>query len=229
MLKHITRALVAIASLGLAGCVTTQHEPLQYSPEFAPVYPAALQVPAQSTGGIFNAQSNAGFFAGGGQRFRVGDVITVLLSEQAQANRTQNTTTSRESNNDALPSGFNTKIGNISPFTDGINLNTATIDSTGSGTAGQQASLTGEVAVTVVDVLANGNLVLRGEKQLALSEGTEVIQVSGVIRPTDVSPNNTVQSRRLANAQIAYRGSGELQQASSAGWATRLLFNFWPF
>jgi flagellar L-ring protein FlgH len=229
MLKHITRAVLAVASLGLAGCVTTQHEPLKYSADFAPVYPVAQTQVDQTTGGIFNANSGSGFFGTGGQRFKVGDVITVLLSEQAQANRTQSTATSRAASNDALPSGFNTKIGNISPFTDGINLNTATIDSKGQGTAGQQASLSGEVAVTVIDVLANGNLVLRGEKQLALSEGTEVIQVSGVIRPQDVSPNNTVQSRRLANAQIAYRGSGELQQASSAGWATRLLFNFWPF
>jgi flagellar L-ring protein precursor FlgH len=227
MLKQLS--LVCVVSFGLAGCMTTQHEVLKHSPDFAPVYPVAKVNVVQTTGSIFNAQSGTGFFGSGGSRFKVGDVITVLLNESAQANRTQNTTTSREANNDALPAGFNTKIGNISPFGDGIDLNTATIDSTGSGTAGQQASLTGEVAVTVIDVLANGNLVLRGEKQLALSEGTETIQVSGVIRPDDVSPNNTVQSRRLANAQIAYRGSGELQQASSAGWATRLLFNFWPF
>lgn len=227
MLKKLS--LLLCASFSLAGCVTTQHEPLKHSAEFAPVYPVAKLETSANTGGIFNGQSGKGFFGGSGQRFKVGDIITVLLSEQAQANRTQSTETSREATNDALPSGFNTKIGNISPFTDGINLNTATIDSSGSGKAGQQASLSGEVAVTVIDVLANGNLVLRGEKQLALSEGTEVIQVSGVIRPDDVSPNNTVQSRRLANAQIAYRGSGELQQASRAGWATRLLFNFWPF
>ena len=227
MLKQLS--IVLLASLGLAGCVTTQHPPLKHSAEFAPVYPVAQPEQQANTGGIFNADSGKGFFGGSGARFKVGDIITVLLSEQAQANRTQSTETSREATNDALPTGFNTKIGNISPFTDGINLNSATIDSSGSGTAGQTASLSGEVAVTVIDVLANGNLVLRGEKQLALSEGTEVIQVAGVIRPDDVSPNNTVQSRRLANAQIAYRGSGELQQASRAGWGTRLLFNFWPF
>ena len=87
----------------------------------------------------------------------------------------------------------------------------------------------GSVTVTVVDILANGNLVVRGEKKLGLAEGTEVIQVAGVIRPQDVGPNGTVQSLRLANAQIAYRGTGDLANATKVGWGTSLLHKFWPF
>ena len=90
-------------------------------------------------------------------------------------------------------------------------------------------SLIGDVSVTVVEVLANGNLMVRGEKQLALTEGAEIIQVSGIIRPEDISPNNTVQSRRLANAQIAYRGTGDMANAAKAGWGTNALMKFWPF
>jgi flagellar L-ring protein precursor FlgH len=111
----------------------------------------------------------------------------------------------------------------------GINLNNATIESSGTGTADQRASLTGAVSVSVVEVLANGNLMVRGEKQLALTEGAEIIQVSGIIRPDDVSPNNTVQSRRLANAQIAYRGTGDMANAAKAGWGTSALLKLWPF
>jgi len=84
-------------------------------------------------------------------------------------------------------------------------------------------------AVTVVEVLANGNLMVRGEKKLGLAEGTEVIQVSGIIRPQDVGPNSTVQSLRLANAQIAYRGNGDVANAAKAGWGTSALHRFWPF
>ena len=83
--------------------------------------------------------------------------------------------------------------------------------------------------MSVVEVMPNGNLVLRGEKQLALTEGSEIIQVAGIIRPDDVAPNNTVQSRRLANAQIAYRGSGDLANATKAGWGTSTLMKIWPF
>jgi flagellar L-ring protein precursor FlgH len=158
----------------------------------------------------------------------VGDIITVLLNESTQAARTQNTDVSREAKN-SLPSGASAQVGKMSPFLDGVNLNDNRASSTGKGKADQQASLSGSVAVTVVEILANGNLVIRGEKKLGLAEGTEVIQVSGVIRPEDIGPNSTVQSRRLANAQIAYRGSGDLANATRAGWGTTLMHKFWPF
>jgi flagellar L-ring protein precursor FlgH len=158
----------------------------------------------------------------------VGDIITVLLNESTQAARTQNTDVSREAKN-TFPSGASTTIGKVHPLLEGIDLNNNKASSTGKGTADQQATLSGSVAVTVVEILANGNLMVRGEKKLGLAEGTEVIQVSGVIRPEDVGPNSTVQSRRLANAQIAYRGSGDLANATRAGWGTTLMHKFWPF
>ena len=77
--------------------------------------------------------------------------------------------------------------------------------------------------------MPNGNLVLRGEKLVALSEGSELIQVSGIVRPEDIAPNNTVLSRRLANAQISYRGLGDESAASRAGWGTSAILKFMPF
>jgi len=220
-------ALFAIVYL-LQGCATEPVDMvLRPSPEFQPVYPLASDRPKVATGGIYsNRQSDAWF--GRGRNYQVGDIITVLLNEATQAARTQNTDVSRESKN-SLPSGMNTKIGSMSPFLNGIDVTANNNSSKGAGKADQQASLSGSVAVTVVEILANGNLMVRGEKKLGLSEGTEVIQVSGVIRPEDVGPNSTVQSRRLANAQIAYRGSGDLANATRAGWGTSLMHKFWPF
>jgi flagellar L-ring protein precursor FlgH len=212
----------------LQGCATEPVDMvLRPSPEFQPVYPLASDRPKIATGGIYsNRQSDAWF--GRGRNYQVGDIITVLLNESTQAARTQNTDVSREAKN-SLPSGASTQVGKMSPFLDGVNLNDNRASSTGKGKADQQASLSGSVAVTVVEILANGNLVIRGEKKLGLAEGTEVIQVSGVIRPEDIGPNSTVQSRRLANAQIAYRGSGDLANATRAGWGTTLMHKFWPF
>ena len=200
---------------------------LKPSPEFAPVYPLASDRPKVATGGIYsNRQSDAWF--GRGRNYQVGDIITVLLNESTQAARTQNSEINRDSKN-SLPTGLSTKVGKISPFLDGIDLNNTAIDSKSKGQADQEATLVGSVAVTVVEILANGNLVLRGEKKLGLAEGTEVIQVAGVIRPEDVGPNSTVQSRRLANAQIAYRGTGDLANATRVGWGTSLMHKLWPF
>jgi flagellar L-ring protein precursor FlgH len=220
-------ALVAIVYL-LQGCATEPVDMvLRPSPEFQPVYPLASDRQKIATGGIYsNRQSDTWF--GRGRNYQVGDIITVLLSESTQAARTQNTDVSRQTKS-SLPAGASTQVGKLNPFLNGINLNDNTNSSKGTGKADQEASLTGSVAVTVVEILANGNLMIRGEKKLGLSEGTEVIQVSGVIRPEDVGPNSTVQSRRLANAQIAYRGSGDLANASKASWGTSLMHKYWPF
>jgi flagellar L-ring protein FlgH len=214
--------------LAMQGCATEPVDMvLRPSPEFQPVYPLAADRQKIATGGIYsNRQSDAWF--GRGRNYQVGDIITVLLSESTQAARTQNTDVSRQTKS-SLPTGANTQVGKLNPFLSGINLNDNTNSSKGTGTADQQASLSGSVAVTVVEILANGNLMIRGEKKLGLSEGTEVIQVSGVIRPEDVGPNSTVQSRRLANAQIAYRGSGDLANATKASWGTTLMHKYWPF
>jgi flagellar L-ring protein precursor FlgH len=223
------RPLFAVSVLALLqGCATEPVDMvLRPSPEFQPVYPLASDRPKIATGGIYsNRQSDAWF--GRGRNYQVGDIITVLLNESTQAARTQNTDVSREAKN-SLPSGASTQVGKMSPFLEGVNLNDNKTSSTGKGKADQQASLSGSVAVTVVEILANGNLVIRGEKKLGLSEGTEVIQVSGVIRPEDIGPNSTVQSRRLANAQIAYRGSGDLANATKAGWGTSFMHKYWPF
>ena len=219
--------LAAVAVLGLSAC-SLQPVVMQHSPEFAPVYPVSAAQPRLATGGIYNGRPSDNWF-GRGRAYQVGDIITVLLNESTPAARNQSTDVSRESENDAINTGILGKVQGLGSIMGGINLNGATIESSGAGNAAQRASLTGSIAATVTEVLANGNLVVRGEKQLALTEGMEIIQVSGIIRPDDVSPNNTVQSRRLANAQIAYRGTGDLANASRPGWGTSGLLKFWPF
>ena len=222
--SFLVLALVAL----LQGCAADNTDlVLRPSPEFAPVYPLANDREKAATGGIYsNRQSDAWF--GRGRNYQVGDIITVLLNEQTQAARTQNSEINREAKN-TLPSGVNKNLGRANRWLEGIDVNNQAIDSKSKGTADQQASLVGSIAVTVVEILANGNLLVKGEKKLGLSEGTEVIQVSGIIRPEDVGPNSTVQSRRLANAQIAYRGSGDLANAARPGWGTRMMHSLWPF
>jgi flagellar L-ring protein precursor FlgH len=223
------------APVALAGCALltacSAPMPVAHTPAFAPVVPVARDKTKLPTGAIF-ASTNTDMWQARRRDYQVGDIITVLLDESTQAARTLNNETSRASTNDAVPSGLNSAIaglGNIGNITNGINTAGATITNKGKGVADQQASLTGSIAVTVTEVQANGNLVIRGEKQLSLSEGGEVIQVSGIIRSDDVSANSTVLSRRLANAQITYRGVGDLANATRVGWGTSALLKFWPF
>lgn len=215
----IRYGIAAVLPLVLAGCNNLPTK-LTHTPEFAPVYPVAEQKPSLPSGAIYNGRGSDMWFSKG-RSYAVGDLITVLLNESTQANRQQTGDYKRKDSNDVLPSKWSDKAG--------VNLNASNITSSGSGAADQTASLTGSIAVTVVEVLANGNLMVRGEKQLALTEGAEVIQVSGIVRPEDISPNNMLQSRRLANAQIAYRGTGDMASAAKPGWGTGLLYKIWPF
>ena len=236
-IDFITRvSALGILALGLSGCATAP-EPLAHTPEFAPVIPVAVEKPRMATGAIYNGRHSDNFF-GRSRNYRVGDLITVMLDESTRAGREQKGSVSRDAENNVVPSGLVSKImrlpdkllGNkFDGALNGVNLNKSTIKSDGVGTAGQSASPSGAVSVTVVEVLSNGNLMVRGEKQLALTEGAEIIQVSGIIRPDDVSPNNMVQSRRLANAQISYRGTGDMAAVAKTGWGTKALLKVWPF
>ena len=212
----------------LSGCNVMPPQALTHSPQFEPVYPLKQVQASTATGAIYIGRQSDSWF-GKGRNFQVGDVITVLLNESTQAARSQVGSISRNSTNDMLSPGLavlGNKLGGVMKGTD---FSKTDISNKGTGTADQTASLTGSVAVSVVEVMPNGNLVLRGEKQLALTEGSEIIQVAGIIRPDDVAPNNTVQSRRLANAQIAYRGKGDLANATRAAWGTSAVLKLWPF
>ena len=212
----------------LSACNVMPPQPMSHSPQFEPVYPVVSEQSKPATGAIYVGRQSDSWF-GKSRSFQVGDVITVLLNESSQATRTQNGAVSRESSNDALAGLQQYGPAHVGSFMKGINVLGGKVSNKGTGAADQQASLTGSVAVAVVEVMPNGNLVLRGEKQLALTEGTEIIQVAGIIRPDDVSPSNTVHSKRLANAHIAYRGTGDLAYATRAGWGTSAVLKLWPF
>jgi flagellar L-ring protein precursor FlgH len=228
--------LAAILAL-LSGCASQPN--LMPSAEFAPVQPLPDAQPKLATGGIFaNGQDLFGDLRSyQPSEIKVGDLITVLLNETTQASRSSAMSTSRESSNDAIGANQRDSIaGNVievlgrgTRFFSDLNTAGANITSEGSGTAGQQASLTGSISAMVVEVLANGNLVIVGEKQLALTEGTEFIRIKGIIRPADIQPDNTILSQRIAHAQIAYRGTGNLASASKTSWGNRLLYKLWPF
>lgn len=228
LLKRASLLAGVVLAGCLSGCNVIPPKAMTHSPQFEPVYPIQQVQAPTPTGAIYVGRQSDSWF-GRGRTFQVGDIITVLLNESTQAARSQVGSVSRNSTNDMLTPGLavlGNKLGGVMKGTD---FSKTDISNKGTGTADQTASLNGSVAVAVVEVMANGNLVLRGEKQLALTEGSEVIQVSGIIRQDDVAPNNTVQSRRLANAQIAYRGTGDLANASRAGWGTSAILKLWPF
>ena len=231
---NLLRAMAISATATLMGACAMQPNLLPTA-EFAPVQPAPTAPKTEATGAIFN--NGMGLFGDlrsyQGGDLKVGDLITVLLSETTQASRSSDISTSRAATNDvvtvAQKDSILDKIGRGTGFFSDFNLDGGTVTSDGTGTAGQAASLTGSISATVVEVLSNDNLVILGEKQLAVTEGGEFIRVKGVVRRADIQPDNTVLSRLIANAQISYLGTGDLAKASEPGWGTGLMSKFWSF
>jgi flagellar L-ring protein precursor FlgH len=227
---HGKLLLVLTTALAFSGCATMPRPSDSYRPTLPPAY-----TPAQSeNGSIYHAAHDVRLFEDVKAR-RIGDVITVLLSEStsaSSADKDQDTTIANPTFFGASPQ-FN--LPGLIPLDSNRNNNlqqnlSATRAFKGEADSSQSNSLRGAITVTIADVLPNGNLVVRGEKWLTLNQGEEYIQISGMVRPQDISPDNTVLSTQIGDAQITYSGKGFLNDSNSMGWLARF-FNspIWPF
>ncbi len=225
-------ALIGVA-MSLSACVI-QAPAQPNDPAFAPVLGPGSVPPQPVAGSLYRQDYSLSLFDDR-KAHRVGDIITIVLNERTSSTKSSKVEISKESDTQFAedPTGTaGTLLGtqpswkNLSALTD-IQHDR---DFTGEGDADQSNSLTGNITVTVADVLPNGNLVVRGEKWMTLNRGDEYIRISGIIRPEDVTPDNTIASQKLANARIAYSGTGEVADSGAMGWASRF-FNhpLWPF
>ena len=209
-----TRTSSAAALLLLAGCGRVPN-PFAGPPPMPPSL-AAAPPPPPVTGSLYSAQGFAALASDNRAR-RVGDLLTIRLTERMQSRKSASADTKRDSNTAVqLPA-----IPPLSYIPPGALAGGMTQKFAGSGVAAQDNLLSGQVTVTVAQVLANGVLLVAGEKRLTLNRGEEQVQISGLVRPEDIGPDNSVASTRVANAAIRYGGTGEIAAASRAGWLAR--------
>lgn len=213
--------------LGLAGCATPStdvHQPMT-------VRPVDRKVVAPADGAIFRAGNNERPLFEDRRARNVGDILTINIVEKTTANDkssgsaghsgTLATTTPSITRNDATPKllfkGFALSGSSSGKFANN-NASTGAVD------------FTGTLSVTVIEVLANGNLLVSGEKQVAIDRSSEYIRFSGVVNPATIAAGNTVQSTQVADAHLEYKGrSGVLDSASVVDVLGRLFLSVLPF
>jgi flagellar L-ring protein FlgH len=215
-----------------SGCAYQHRKP---SPEFASVRPAIQKQPVTENGSIFQNSTSKSLFETNKAK-RVGDILTIVFDEKHVAKKETKTDDGRSTN---LSLQGPTIFGKVADATTGVqpgwlkalNMSVASSNAlTSGGKSEQKDSLTGTLSVSVVEVLANGYLVIRGEKLLTLNQGDEYLQLSGIIRSIDLGPDNKVASSKVANARIIYSGQGVTHDSNKGGWATRyFLSDKWPF
>lgn len=188
--------------------------------------PAAPVVNTASTGSLFHKVS----YRPGLEDYRarmIGDTVTILIVEKVTASQVSSSTANRTSSMEAGVSAFPL----ISPA-DIRNMNagaTSTNDFSGKGGTQSANTFTGSITATVVDVLPNGHLIVKGEKQIGVNQNVDVLRFSGTIDPRVVQPGSIVNSTQVANARIESKGRGAQAEAQTVGWLMRFFFSFLPF
>jgi len=174
---------------------------------------------------------------------RVNDLVTIYVVESLSGSGSANTETSRDSSATfelakflGMNKDFN--LHNVFLLKDmykGSNVFEPSVEGTGEsefkgeGETAREGELTATITAKVVEVLPNGNLVLEARKELTINNETQILVLRGIVRPDDISADNTVQSTRIADAQVYYVGDGVLQDKQSPGWLVRILDKIWPF
>ena len=210
----------------LSGCAAIQTTPPSAVHQPMSVRPEAMATALPANGAIYQTVQARPLFEDRRAR-RIGDTITINLVERNTAQKSANANATRNGNMSAgigpinrLPlSGLN-----------GLELEAdAESDFNGKGAAAANNVFNGTITVTVIDVYPNGNLLVSGEKMVAINQGNEFIRFSGVINPNTVTTANTVQSTQVADARIEYRGSGFIDESNTMGWLQRFFVAIMPF
>lgn len=220
MIRTFQGAVVVFGGcFAVAGCSDIESR-VYSTPTPVPVLPPQEQA---QPGAIGTPGQNLALFEDT-KAHNVGDLITITLVES--------TTGSKKASADASKADADT-IGNIGIFGKTVHTNGSYSSSRsfkGSGDAAQSNTLNGNVTAVVTQRFANGNLMVRGEKQVELNQGLEFIKIEGIVRPADIAFDNSVLSSRVADARISYTGKGQVNDASAQGWLARFFNSPWmPF
>ena len=211
---------VAVICL-LAACAGPPH-----IENFDATPPEEVPVAQVANGAIFKTGTDVALYETAVAR-RVGDTVTINLQENTAAQKSSSTTTSKSSKIDIPPPtlfGGPVTLNGRDILSNELETNR---DFDGSGDSQLSNKLQGFITVTVAQRLANGNLVVRGQKWIGINQGKEFVRIQGVIRPIDINPDNSIPSYKVADASITYGAQGALNDANRPGLLSRFFNSIW--
>ena len=213
-----------------------QSEPHAYKPVTPDVYRNAATEPSDAGRDGSLWQDNAplmSLFSDEKAR-TVGDIVTIKITESSQATNKASTETDRSSSLSASVDGFFNLEKDYPPthsFFNPFSKVAGGVESEfeGEGTTKRSGDLDAYITALVTQVLPNGNLVVAGSREVLINNENQIIQLTGVVRPRDISADNQVLSTFVADARISYSGSGVIDDRQKPGWLTSIVMKVWPF
>ncbi|MDX3904108.1 MAG: flagellar basal body L-ring protein FlgH [Pigmentiphaga sp.] len=221
-----TMAVATVLS-GLAACAAPKVD-IAEPTTARPLDPVAYNAVRRPTGGIFSSAPGYRPLFEDVRARNVGDTLVVRLEEHINSTQRNNTSAQRTASASVGMPSFNKLPG--SGILRGLGIDGESDNRFNArGETGASNVLSGTVTVTVVEVLANGNLRVSGEKQIGTNRETERVRFSGVVNPAHIVGGNSVSSTQVADARIEYRGQGAIDEAQTVGWLARFFYSFLPF
>lgn len=230
-------AVLAIAITGTVGCagIDELYRPHPRLTEHDPIAPEANPDPiilADMDGSLWPGESNWNLFADH-KALRKGDIVFVEISHKNEGKKDASTNVARKSSiaaSIAALFGYADDINDITPAAQ-EDLIAAESESTfnGSGKTERKDDLDATVSAVIVDVLTNGHLVIYGHQIVQVNDEASVLTVQGIVRPADITTENTIDAKRIANARIEFSGAGTVSEHQRVGWGQRIFAYVWPF
>ena len=240
--------LISLLYTSLTGCALPQRN-LPPVSEKMPIK-ATLEIkeqplaPKECNGSLYETRSSFNSFFIDTKARQVGDIVTVKISESSKATNSADTKTGRTS---SLEAGIDTlfgtedwyrdevldripsKLPKPDPFGNPSVKGSMSSDFDGSGTTSRSGDLSAFITCRVTQVMPNGNLKIVGSREVLVNHETQMIILSGIIRPRDIDDDNIILSTFVSDAKIAYSGSGIVNDRQRPGWLANLLNSVWPF
>ncbi len=230
----VAAALVCIAAC--ASCATVPKVPAG-SDRFMPPDPQVVEKGQPSLADqaqVWSDASPAGWLFSDRKARRVNDIITIKVVESATAKKKAATKLSKQNEVGAGISGLVGLEDLLARYNPNMELGSM-IDAkhnskfTGSGETERSGKLVATISAVVTEVLPNGNLAIEGRKEIQVNDETQILVITGIVRPDDIASDNSVLSSRIAQTRIQFIGKGVATSRQRPGWLSRFIDKIWPF
>lgn len=223
---------IIVLSLVLTGCAGMMPEDKSLVSSIAPDMPSPEPEPHRLEGALYAQNMPVKIFSDC-RALNIGDIVTVNIVETSSASKKAATKTGRST---SVSGGISAMLGYEKAIEDrnsrfsGSSMIEGGIasDFDGSGSTSRNSTVTASISCRVANVLPNGNLAIRGSREVRVNNETQYMILTGVIRPEDIAANNSILSSYVADARITYTGRGVLSEKQSPGWLARILDYIWP-
>lgn len=221
------KSIFALSIVAFCACSYTEPSMDMKAPVYVEQLEPKTRADINNPGSLFGKGSNPIF--GDNKAMNVNDIVTIIIKEDTIQSSKASKSTNKNTNSNLNAGVFGGLLASMNKNT---NMSFATQNGSsfnGGAQASRNDNFQTTISARIIKILENGNYFIQGKKQILINGEKQIVQISGVIRPYDISGQNTIESKYIADAKILYSTQGELDKATRKNWGTKAIEGVWPF